>query len=110
MSLKHLDHQRSAGYPLDVCDVTATKRSIVRYLKRYEVDWKRETVTVHVYEMDGCRPPEEGHRLMTKGRVIRALTELQNEGVVVSYEGRRMHYGLTDCGRRLAEYEPGVQA
>jgi hypothetical protein len=80
-------------------DFTATKRSILRYLNRYERDWERE-VWVQMWEMEGCAPPEEGGAVMTTGRVRSALGALVREGLLRRHcRGGRNRYALTHEGR-----------
>lgn len=83
------------------CDLAATKRSILRYLRRYERDWERTPVWVYASEMDGCAPPEEGNAVMTTGRVRMALGQLVREGQLQERRtsSRRNMYALTALAR-----------
>lgn len=82
-------------------DFAACKRSILRYLNRYERDWGRVPVYTYLWEMAGCAPPEEDGAVMTTGRTRAALGALVREGLLQREErpGCLNRYALTDRGR-----------
>jgi hypothetical protein len=85
-------------------DFAAVKRSILRYLERYERDWKQAVVWMPAWHFSGCQPPEEGRAVLTWGRVRVALGALVREGVLRRMETRAgCRYALTDDGRSGAQ-------
>ena len=93
--IKYLRDGRDAAL-----DYEGTKRSIVRYLERYERDWGH-VVWIGEGDMTMCRPPEEGGKWMIRSRVLRALRELTREGVLVRHE-RRASWCLAEPGEERA--------
>ena len=83
-------------------DMAATKRSILRYLARYERDWERDEVGMPAWHFVMCTPSEEGGKRLIRGRVHNALGQLRAEGLL----HRRKSYdawALTDAGREAGK-------
>jgi hypothetical protein len=78
--IKYLRDGRAAAL-----DYEGTKRSIVRYLERYEIEWERR-VWIREHQLTMCRPPEEGGKWMIRSRVLRALRDLTREGILERHE------------------------
>lgn len=74
----------------------ATRRSIIRYLRRYERNWKQEEVSMPASHFVMCRPPEENGKWLTHGRVNVALGQLRKHGWVQRTD---RGWSLTDGGR-----------
>jgi hypothetical protein len=88
-----------AGAPA-AADMAATRRSILRYLARYERDWERDEVAMPAWHFVMCRPPEEAEKWLVKGRVHVALGQLRVQGLLRK-KGRE--WALTDLGRASAK-------
>jgi hypothetical protein len=77
----------------------ATRRSILRYLARYERDWGRDEVAMPAWHFDGCRPPEEGALFLVRGRVRVALGQLREAGLLYKKPAPSNCWALTEQGR-----------
>lgn len=93
----------------------ATRRSILRYLRRYDREWRNDQSPVwcYLHEFEGCTPPEEHPQMgvvLIRGRVRRAAAELVRAGVLQRRQGAwRVAVALTDEGRASTPYEPVPQ-
>jgi hypothetical protein len=80
-------------------DMPATRRSILRYLARYERDWDR-VVSMPAWHFVGCTPPEEGRKHLVKGRVHNAIGQLRENDLL---ERKGDNWVLTDLGREVGK-------
>jgi hypothetical protein len=81
-------------------DMPATRRSILRYLARYERDWGQDEVAMPAWHFVMCRPPEEDEKWLVKGRVHVALGQLRENGLL---EKKGTQWVLTDLGREVGK-------
>lgn len=81
-------------------DMPATRRSILRYLARYERDWERDEVSMPAWHFVMCTPSEEGGKWLVKGRVHVALGQLRSQGWLYK---KGDNWALTDIGREAGK-------
>lgn len=82
------------------CDMPGTRRSILRYLARYERDWERDEVAMPAWHFVMCTPPEEGCKWLVQGRVYVALGQLREAGLL---NRKGSEWVLTDLGREVGK-------